>query len=138
MDRNVRQPGPAAAAGGPEPPPQEKLLKFFPAEALALYSALEPLARELGKGREHDTLLRVLLWGALAVAVLFCVMYLRRFWQIETPAQLGISAGSLVLYVAALGGPFGTLGWYSPLMGCAAAVIATSFLIFVKAPAPPK
>jgi hypothetical protein len=138
MDRNVRRVTVKAADGGTrevDPPPQDKLLGFFPAEALALYSGLDPLAKKLGEG--HLTGLKILLWASLVISLVFCYMYLKRFWHIEELSQLLISMGALVLYVAALGGPFATIKGYDPLMGVAAAVIATAFLIFVKAPAKP-
>lgn len=115
-----------------EPPAQEKLLKYFPAEALALYSALDPLARGISGDEESG-----LLWVALIIAIIFCVMYLRRFWNIRSNAQLAISSFSLILYVAAFGGPFALLNGYDPLMGVALAVIASAFLIFVPTPKAP-
>ncbi len=140
MDRNVLRVSSAAIGASEtgevtEPPAQEKLLKYFPAEALALYSGLEPLAGGIAK--ENDDVLRTLLWTALALAVTFCVLFLRQFWNIKRKGQLAISAGSLILYVAALGGPFATIDKYDPLMGVFAAVVATAFLIFVRTPATP-
>lgn len=136
MDRNVhRQFSALDASDAGEPPPQEKLLKYFPAEALALYTALEPLARSIADG--NSIMLRWMLWAALTLGVVFCILFLRNFWNITRRSQLAISAGSLILYVAALGGPFDTISWYRPVMGVALAVVATAFLIFVPTPAEP-
>lgn len=136
MDRNVRTMTSGTFVEGTlqQPPAQEKLVKFFPAEALALYSGLEPLAVKLAGS--DDGQLKGYLWGALAVSSLFCLMFLRSFWHV-TNSQAAISTVCLVLYVSALGGPFSTVNGYDPLMGVAAAIIASAFMIFVKAPAPP-
>lgn len=137
MDRRVyRRRDSRDTIHGEEPPPQEKLLKYFPGEALALYFTLDPLVREafLGDGQKLG------LWASLILAVVFCWLFLRRFWNIESQLQLAISSGTLVLYVAAIGGPFATLDSYKPIYGVIAAVVATAFMIFVPSeelPAPP-
>lgn len=100
-------------AGAKEPSPAEKLLKYFPVEALALYSALDPAARSI---QSSGTTLKVLLWSSLFLSVVFRAIYLRRFWKVERPDQIAISTGALVLYVAALGDPFSPLAGTSLVM----------------------
>jgi hypothetical protein len=120
-----------------EPSPAEKLLKYFPEAALVLYLTLDPIARELGF--TTTVALGLALWVTLGICVVFCWLFLRRFWKVSD-RQAWISIGAFVLYIAAIGGPFGTITGYKPLMGTAAAVIATAFLIFVPSediPAPP-
>lgn len=69
MDRNVyaRRPAAPLDEGTPAPPPEqpkpaEKLLKYFPAEAFALYATLEPLMDTAFDG----TAFKSAMWGALA------------------------------------------------------------------------
>jgi hypothetical protein len=106
MNRNVYKVAPPAAdaAEPKEPKPSEKLVKYFPAEAFALYSALDPAVRTTFGG----VALKIALWASLAIAIVFCVMFLRRFWNVQRRDLVAISCGALVLYVAALGGPFTT------------------------------
>jgi hypothetical protein len=140
VDRNVyrtlppdSQPGVAAASGN-EPDKPTKLLKYFPAEALALYSALEPASNAAFTG----TTLTVMLWISLGLAVTFCGLYLRRFWNITHRRQIAVSIGALILYVAALGGPFATISWYNAGYALFASIAATAFMIFLPSPpAPP-
>jgi hypothetical protein len=112
------------------------LLKYFPGEALAAYLTLEPLVRTAWD--DDLNALKIGLWATLGIAVVFCWMYLKRFWKIDEARQRAISVGGLTLYVAAIGGPFETLSWYKPVYGVMAAVVASLFLIFVPSPpAPP-
>lgn len=145
MDRNVYAStggrGVAVAAGPKQPKAAEKLLKYFPAEALAMYTALDPAIRTVFPIAEDGASPGGLvwgLWGALVVSVVFCFLFLQRFWNVERLTQLAISCGALILYVFSLGGPFAELSWYAPGWGIIASVIATGFMIFVKAPTAPE
>lgn len=135
MDRNVRKVRGLTEGTSTEPPPQEKLLKFFPGEALALYLVLEPLAKKINE--DNYDMLRVWLWSSLGVSAIFCGLFLAKFWKVESPVQLGISIGAFVLYVAAIGGPFETIDAYDSLMGVFAAAVASAFMAFVPAPQQP-
>lgn len=141
MDRNVYAHRPVRTldeAGAPpaepeQPSPAEKLVKYFPAEAFALYAGLEPLADTVLDGDA----LRWSLWVALVLSLVLCAMFLRRFWNVRQPNQIAISCAALVVYIAALGGPFATIDWWEPGFALAAAVIMTAFIIFVPAPVKP-
>jgi hypothetical protein len=133
MDRNVWKKIGIEDISGKEPSPAEKLLMYFPVEALALYATLEPAVGTVFNGN----VLKVALWSSLAISILFCIFFLRRFWKVARASQLAISAGSLVLYVASLGGPFATTSWYKPGYGLLASILATAFLIFVPTPSKP-
>lgn len=142
MDRNVYARRLASSLddeGAPPPEPKqpgpaEKLVKYFPAEAFALYAGLEPLSDTVLDGNA----LKWSLWGALALSVVLCVMFLRRFWNVRRRGQVAISCLALVVYVAALGGPFALLDWWEPAIALAAAVIMSAFIIFVPAPTEPE
>jgi hypothetical protein len=138
MDRTVRKVVRRTLDGDvkTEPNPAEKLLKYFPEAALALYITLDPMVREA----THGAALKVFLWGTLAVSVAFCWLYLGKFWNVPANRQRWFSMGALVLYVAAIGGPFLTISGYKTIYGSIAAAITTAFLIFVpskEVPSPP-
>ncbi len=138
MDRNVfaqaRFTATGQADGVDQPNPAEKLVKYFPTEAFALYAALEPLCGVTFNG----TTFKVTLWISLALALIFCALFLRRFWAIVLKRQIAISCVALVLYVAALGGPFATIDGYKSGYALIAAVLMSAFIVFVKAPADPR
>lgn len=140
LNRNVyaipaaAEPGRAAAPPGPpeQPKPVEKLVKYFPSEALALYTFLDPTCRTIWSGAA----LAVPLWISLLLSIVFLIMFLRKFWTV-TWGQTAISTAAFVLYIAAVGGPFLFVAGWHPGFGILAAGVATAFLIFVKAPEPP-
>lgn len=138
MDRNVlarpRFTATGEPAGDDQPNPAEKLVKYFPTEAFALYAALEPLCGTVFEG----SALKVSLWVSLALALVFCALFLERFWAIVLKRQIAISCAALVLYVAALGGPFATIDGYKVGYALILAVVASAFIVFVKAPTDPR
>jgi hypothetical protein len=128
-----------------DPPPHEKLLKYFPEAALALYIALEPVLREL----ISKSSMKVVLWCLLGGVVAFCWAYLSKFWNLNKKhkgtnphyvRQKFISEVALVAYLAAIGGPFAEQ-WgedYNKLWGTFAAIVITAIILFVKAPEAPE
>lgn len=137
MDRNVyAEPvrlTDGGAGGATQPKPAEKLVKYFPAEAFALYAALEPASATLFQ----DEVLTWALWISLILSIVLCVMFLKRYWKVRRNDQLVISCVALVVYVAALGGPFVTLAWFKPGFALLATILITSFIVFAKAPTRP-
>ena len=84
-------------------------MKYFPVEGLALYCILEPtVLATAGPSREAFS------WAALGCAVLFCALYLHLVWRVTRTSHVLISCTALVLYVAALGGPFASLDVLRP------------------------
>lgn len=135
MDRNVfAHSGAGVAQAAEQPKPAEKLVKYFPTEAFALYAALEPLAGTIFNGNT----LKVMLWVSLGLATVFCALFLKQFWNIVLKQQIAISCSALVLYVAALGGPFATIDGYKVGYALFAAVVVSAFIVFVKAPTDPR
>jgi hypothetical protein len=136
VDRNVYQlvvRTPDGFQRDQEPGAAEKLVKYFPVEGLALYCILEPtVLATAGPSREAFS------WAALGVAVLFCALYLHLVWRVTRTSHVLISCTALVLYVAALGGPFATWSFYAPGYAVAAAVAATALMVLVPSPPPPR
>lgn len=137
MDRNVYAEQVRLVDGQKGPPEQpkaaEKLVKYFPAEAFALYAALEPACASVFAGRT----LSAALWISLALSLALCVMVLQRFWKVRRPDQVAVSCVALVVYVAALGGPFATLSWWKAGFALIASILVSAFIIFTKAPTRP-
>lgn len=115
-----------------EPRPAEKLVKYFPAEALALYTTLDPIVRET-----FTDDVRWALWTSLVLSVVFCWVILDRLWKVKPVLQKVISCVTLVVYVATLGGPFGLDEWFRPGYAAIAAVVLTALLVFLPAPINP-
>lgn len=137
MDRNVYAQRVRLVDGASEitqPKPAEKLLKYFPAEAFALYAALEPACATVFTGNA----LEWSLWISLALSLILCVLFLKRFWQVTRSSQIAISCVALVVYVAALGGPFATLAWFKAGYALIASIVMTGFIIFMPAPTQPE
>ncbi|HVR80003.1 MAG TPA: hypothetical protein VMS99_16620 [Acidimicrobiia bacterium] len=117
-----------------EPPAHEKLLKYFPEAALALYIGADPLIRQAASGNA----LKVVLWLALGAVIVFCWIYLSRTWKVDAVSQKLISVTALVLYVAAIGGPFtATFSGYKTVWASILALFFTAFMAFGKAPTEP-
>lgn len=116
-----------------EPGAAEKLVKYFPVEGLVLYCILEPtVLATAGPSREG------ILWAALGLSVLFCAVYLHLAWRVTRISHVLISCAALVLYVAALGGPFATLIFYAHGYAVASAVAATALMVLVPSPPAPR
>jgi hypothetical protein len=127
---------PAAPTGVAIPGPDtwyERLLKFIPAESVALYLALEGIVRTPDLSPQAQ---QVWLAIVLALAVVFTWLYLGRTSEIPpSTTQLVVSSGALVVYVFAVGGVFATLGFWQPWQGTLLLIAATAFLsLYVPPP----
>jgi hypothetical protein len=88
-----------------------KLLKYIPAEVIALYITLDALARSSG-----ETQLQ-LYWLIFAFGIVVTPLYLWRIQKVHKVLQLLISTVAFFVWVFAMGGPFVHLDWYNPLYG---------------------
>lgn len=88
-----------------------RLLKYVPAEVVALFVTLDALIRS-----SSDVPLPVY-WGVFLVCLVGTWFYLWRVARIRKPAQLLISTVAFAVWVFALGGPFALLDWYAPIYG---------------------
>ncbi len=136
MDRNVYRRAVRAPDGyqtDQEPPALERLVKYFPVEGLALYCVLEPAVLAVGGPSEQG-----LLWAAFGLAVLVSALYLNRAWRVRRLSHQLVTGTALALYVLALGGPFADLPFYEAGYALAAAIGATSLMLFVPSPLAPR
>lgn len=87
---------------------RERLLKYIPAEVVALYLSLTTML-QADTTNVHSAIYG---WIALAFAAGVTPLYLWRIQNVTKAQQLLLSTISLVVWAFALGGPFKSLDWY--------------------------
>lgn len=111
---------------------KERLLKYIPAESVALYLTLDGICRA-SWADEGTKLWKGLLFSLLLVLVL-TPLYLRRVGRVEKRGQIAMSTLAFVVWVAAVGGWFATLSWWEPAFGSIALVVVTALLPLIEDP----
>lgn len=86
-----------------------RLIKYIPAEVIALYLTLDTLIRS--KGELH----LAMYWGVFLFGIVATYLYLWRVQKVNKQLQLLISVIAYCVWVFAIGGPFVHLSWYDPL-----------------------
>ena len=97
-----------------EPAPdtyRSRILKYIPAEVIALYVTLDALIRSSAK--DHVGL-QWIIFGFCIIAV---ILYLWRVQKVSKWKQILISSVSFFVWIFAIGGPFVNLSMYDPLHG---------------------
>lgn len=112
----------AAAAAGLEPDDYtSRLLKYIPAEVIALYVTLEGIVRATGADRAD------LLWIIFLVGLVATPLYLWKVGGVTAFLHLAISTLAFAVWIFALGGPFEGLG-VDPIYG---ALLLPTFTFFI-------
>ena len=93
-----------------------RLLKYIPAEVIALYLTLDGLLRPTAAHPIAATKMFIY-WLVFAFGLVVTPLYLWRVQNVRKTAQLGISTVAFVVWVYALGGPFQVMSNYDPLYG---------------------
>jgi hypothetical protein len=88
-----------------------KLLKYIPAEVIALYLTLDTLIRSA------DQIPVAVYWGIFLFGIIATYLYLWRVENVAKQGQLVISMLAYCIWVFAIGGPFTNLEWYDPIYG---------------------
>ena len=88
-----------------------KLLKYIPAEVIALYLTLDTLIRSA------DQIPVAVYWGIFLFGIIATYLYLWRVENVAKQGQLVISMLAYCIWVFAIGGPFANLEWYDPIYG---------------------
>lgn len=116
--------GPGGPPGGGPPPPKDDywtaLLKLIPGEAIAAFLALN------GGGLLFNDDPSVT-WIAFGLALAFTPVYVgvrgwREFGRLPW-LQMGLAMFAFVLWLFAMGGPFGSFEWYRPAWGAGALLL---------------
>jgi hypothetical protein len=121
--------------GTPRPSPdtyKDRLLKYIPAEVVALYLTLHGSA-----AAARDTIPQApVQWAIFAILLAATPLYTLRITKIPgaVPAkrQAGIAMGAFLVWVFALGGPFTQLSWYQGIYGTLLLPLYTFFVPFVE------
>jgi hypothetical protein len=103
-----------------------RLLKYIPAEVIALYLTLDGLIRS------SDKVPVSLHWGVFAFGVVGTYLYLWRVASVTKQTQLIISVIAYCVWVFALGGPFVHLNWYVPIYGALLLPVYTFFVGIIE------
>jgi hypothetical protein len=89
---------------------REKLVKYIPAEVVALYLTLDVICRS-------NPTERGLRWFILVFGCVATPLYLWRIQRVRKWVQLLVSTAAFVVWTFALGGPFVSLSWYKAIYG---------------------
>jgi hypothetical protein len=110
------------------PPPADdyvdRLLKYIPAESVALYLTLQGIILS-GAGEAPN--LNAWLWFIFGIGLIGTALYQWRVLKIGKVVQLAVSTAAFGVWVFALGGAFASLSWYEPFIGSLMLVIFTFF-----------
>jgi hypothetical protein len=87
----------------------DRLIKYIPAEVVALYLTLDALIRSAPQISIY------IYWAVFTFCFFGTYLYLWRIQKVKKQLQLHISGGAFVVWVFAMGGPFAHLGWYDPI-----------------------
>ena len=129
-----------------EPTPEldsyiSRLLKYIPAEVVALYLLLDGLVG--ASGHPQSFLMQLVIFIALIIGTPLYLWRMQKVdikkWRMQKvdikkkPIQLVISTGAFILWVLAIGGIFTYFGWYDPLWGAILVPIYTFLVAAVEA-----
>lgn len=103
---------------------KDTLLKYIPAEVVALYITLYGIISAAKTEIPFD----LISWIIFVVGVFGTALYLWRIGKVNDMLQISISTGAFVIWVFALGGPFSNLSWYHPVYGTLLLPIYTFFI----------
>jgi hypothetical protein len=116
-----------AAVATPVPHPddyQSRLLKYIPAEVIAVYLTLDSVLRSA----RNQIPLQLWLWVIFAVLLVGTPLYLWRVSKVTKKGQLIISTIAFAVWVFALGGVFASQAWYRPVYGALLLPLYTFFV----------
>jgi hypothetical protein len=130
MRRIVAAQRQAAGSAAPLDSFFDRVIKYIPSDIVGAWVALTGViagAQGIPTG--------IVLWVVFAA-----MMVITYFWTLrqtaqpgELPArtQAGVSTGSFIVWVFALGGPFAYLSWYVPVYGSIALILYTLITAFI-------
>jgi hypothetical protein len=104
-----------------------RLLKYIPAEVIALYLTLDAIIRS-----SQETPMTIY-WAIFGVGLVGTYLYLWRVAKVRKQVQLLLSVTAYCVWAFALGGPFTHLGWYDPLYGGLLLPVYTFVVAIVEA-----
>jgi hypothetical protein len=106
----------------------DRLLKYIPAESVALYLTLQGIVLSSVEAQALTTWL----WFAFVIGCIGTPLYLWRIQQVSKRIQLAVSTAAFGVWVFALGGAFASLSLYEPFLGSVVLVIFTFFVPLIS------
>jgi hypothetical protein len=107
----------------------DRLLKYIPAEVVAVYVFVEGIIRQSATPEQQNTIF----WTVFIILWVCTPLYLWRVQHVTKVIQLIVSFLAFFVWVFALGGPFVSFGWYNPIYGAVLLPLYT-FLIPIIEP----
>lgn len=102
----------AASAAGPDGY-STRVLKYIPAEVVAVYIAVQGAIDAAEPTGPNETLL----WIAFGILFVLTPVYLWRVGKVTKTVQLAVATIAFAVWVFSLGGPFAFLPWYQAIYG---------------------
>jgi hypothetical protein len=121
---------PAAPAEGGADRYQDRLIKYIPADVIAVYLAIAGIL----KTATAHVPIHVLQWVVFLILVPGTWLYLWRVAKVSKWQQIVISVIAYVVWVFSLGGPFTQFAWYDAVYGAILLPLYT-FLVPIFEPA---
>ncbi len=90
-----------------------RLLKYIPAEVIAVYVFVEGII----KSSSDASSIQTLLWIAFAAIFVLTPLYLWRVQKVQKWVQVVVSTIAFAVWVFSIGGPFVLLAWYKAIYG---------------------
>jgi hypothetical protein len=103
---------------------QSRLLKYIPAEVIAVYLTLDNALRSA----KDQIALQSWLWIIFGILLVGTPLYLWRVSKVTKKVQLLISTIAFAVWVFALGGAFALQSWYHPVYGALLLPLYTFFV----------
>jgi len=131
MEKIAAMPGEARAAVHEQLKPDDyksRLLKYIPAEVVAMYITLDSITRSAG----NQIPLQPALWIVFTLLLIGTPLWLWRVMKVTKRGQLVISFFAFAVWVFALGGPFALQQWYHPVYGALLMPLYTFLVPIIK------
>ena len=137
--REVRQKLGAVAAAAPPVPPitedkyKDRLLKYIPADVIAIYLSLQGFVAML----QPPAPIRVLHWAVFGLILVVSIPWQRRVAKIGKWPQIWIGTGAFLVWAVTVGEPFtaATLGsWYQSAYGAMILALYTFLIPLLEIP----
>jgi hypothetical protein len=125
---------PAAAPGVEQDKYKDKLLKYIPADVVAIYLTLRALVDAVSQPAP----IQVIYWVIFGIMFVITVPWQRNVARIAKWEQVWVGTGAFFFWAVSLGSPFTAQGlgtWYQPVYGAMLLALYT-FLIPLLVPEP--
>jgi hypothetical protein len=109
----TRDAGASGAQGGGVDDYNARVMKYIPAEVVAVYVFVQGLISQPNSVGSNTTIL----WVVFAVVLVLTPFYLKQVQHVTKVIQLVVSTVAFAVWVFSIGGPFATLPWYQAIYG---------------------